>query len=362
MSKRSFRVALAIVVGSVVVTAALGVFLLFRALRYPHERRAGSGAEVAVTIESGMSFPRIAGRLSESGVIDRPRWFRLYAMQRGVTTKVRSGDFVFRDNLSPEEVLDTLLAGVEEVMVSVTIPEGIHMLEVFQIFELAEVASAAELEVLARDPKFLAARGVVGETIEGYLFPETYKFKVPTPPEVVLETLLKQHRIVWDRVRRQNARSLDSLREELGWSDHEFLTMASIVEKEAVVDEERARIAQVFINRLVSPAFVPHRLDTDPTIRYGCMVPLVKSPGCQIWDPTQRLRRAQLDDKENLYNTYQHDGLPPGPICNPGEKSMVATLNPDGSKYLFFVGRNDGTHIFSRTRAQHERAVDEFQR
>jgi UPF0755 protein len=152
------------------------------------------------------------------------------------------------------------------------------------------------------------------------------------------------------------------MRRKLGWSDRDILIMASIVEKEAAVDAERPRIAQVFINRLTSPSFTPRNLDTDPTIRYGCMIPVTKSEGCRKWDPTQRLRRAQLDDKDNPYNTYQHEGLPPGPICNPGEAALRATVNPDGSNYFYFVGRNDGTHVFSRTRQEHERAVDEFQR
>jgi UPF0755 protein len=186
--------------------------------------------------------------------------------------------------------------------------------------------------------------------------------QVQTPPDQVLATLIEQHRVVWDRVRRNHADAVRAIREKLDWSDRDILTMASIVEKEAVVDRERPRIAQVFINRLTSPEFPGRRLDTDPTIRYGCMVPLQKSEGCRKWDPSQRLRRAQLDDKDNPYNTYQHPGLPPGPICNPGEASLVATVKPDGSNYFYFVGRNDGTHVFSRTRAEHESAVDRFQR
>lgn len=362
MSKRSFRIALIVVVVTVVVAGATMAYFVNKALSYPGARHAGAGNEVPVTIEQGMSFPRIAQLLADRGVIDRPRWFRLYAMHRGVTTKVRSGDYVLRDNMTPEEVLDELLEGVKDITVRVTIPEGINMLEVFEIIEEAGVARADELEALARDPAFLAEHGIDGETIEGYLFPETYRFRVGSPPRQVLETMVKQFQTVWDRVRRNNGKELKKLREKLDWSDRDILIMASIVEKEAVVDAERPRIAQVFINRLVSPSFTPHRLDTDPTIRYGCMVPLKRSEACRKWDPTQRLRRAQLDDQENLYNTYQHEGLPPGPICNPGEAALAATISPDGSRYFYFVSRNDGTHVFSRTREEHERAVDEFQR
>jgi UPF0755 protein len=319
-----------------------------------------------------MTFPRIAERLHERGVVDKPVWFRLYAMHRGVTTKVRIGDYVLTDNMTPEEVLDRLLEGVKDVTVSVTVAEGLNMLEIFALVDKAGVADANELEKLARDPDFLQKNGITADLIDGHLFPETYRFKVPTEPRIVLETMVKQFRIVWDRVRREHEKDIAKLRDKLGWSDRDILVMASIVEKEAVVSEERPRIAQVFMNRLTMPDFKPHRLDTDPTIRYGCMVPIKKSAGCLKWRectglcseacPCPRLRRAQLDDQDNPYNTYQHEGLPPGPICNPGEAALRATVKPDGTNYLFFVSRNNGTHVFSRTRAEHERAVDKYQR
>jgi len=362
MSKRSFRIALAIVVGSLAIVALVGLILLRQALSYPDAKRVGKGTEIEVEIAAGMSFPRIAERLHESGVVDKPMWFRLYAMHRGVTTKVRTGEYVLRDDMSPKEVLDTLLEGVKDVTVAVTIPEGLHFLEVFDIIDKSGVASRAELEALGRNREFLDSLGIEGETVEGYLFPDTYRFRAPSDPKLVIGTMVRQHRVVWDEVRRARLAPLTRLQKKLGWTERDFLVLASIVEKEAVAPSERPTIAQVFINRLTDPSFNPKKLDTDPTIRYGCTIPLKKSAGCQKWDPTQRLRRAQLDDKDNPYNTYQHEGLPPGPICNPGKAAMAAAMDPDGSHYFYFVSRNDGTHIFSRTRAQHERAVDQFQR
>ena len=356
------RVALVVVLATLCMAGVAVAVVVNQALTYPVTPHAGSAAPIPVPIERGMSFPRIAALLHERGVIDKPRWFRLYAMQRGVTTKVRSGDYELRGDMTPRQVLDELLAGVEEESVRVTIPEGLHMLEIFDLIAKAGVAPAAELERLARDPKFLSEHGIDGDTADGYLFPDTYQLRVPSRPAEVLDTMITQHRLVWDRIRREHAKEIDQMHRKLGWSDRDILIMASIVEKEAAVDSERPRIAQVFINRLTSPSFTPRNLDTDPTIRYGCMIPLTKSEGCRKWDPTQRLRRAQLDDKDNPYNTYQHEGLPPGPICNPGEAALRATVNPDGSNYFYFVARNDGTHVFSRTRQEHERAVDEFQR
>jgi UPF0755 protein len=361
VSRRSFRIALAIVIGTLLAGGAVAGYYAVVAYGYPDRRHDGAGRQVRVEIEPGMSLTGIARRLDEAGVIDRPTWFRLWARKRA--TDIRAGTYTLRDDMTPRQVLTELLEGVPEVNVSVTIKEGWNMLEVFAAFEGAGVGEEpGALERLCRDRAFLDRHGIEGDTCDGYLFPDTYRFKVPTPPEAVLERLIEQHRVVWDRVRRANAKSVEALEARLGWSDRELLVLASIVEKEAVVDGERARIAQVFINRLTTPSFTPKRLETDPTIRYGCLVPVVKSAACQVWDATDRLHRKQLDDEANPYNTYQHEGLPPGPIGNPGRKSLEAAAHPDGSKFFFFVSKNDGTHVFSKTHAEHTKWVNQFQR
>jgi UPF0755 protein len=332
-------------------------------LDYPERASAGAGEPIEVTIAPGTSFVGIAEVLHGHGVIDHPQLFRLYAARRGAATQVRSGTYTLRDDLSPREVLDVLVRGVPEANVAITIPEGFHLLEIFDLIETHGVAGRAELEQLAFDPSFLSARGIDGPSAEGYLFPDTYQFRVPTPADAVLDRLIARHAAVWSELREAHGDSYERLASELGWSERDFIIMASIVEKEAVVAEERPRIAQVFINRLISPQFRPRLLQTDPTIRYGCMVPLDGAPaGCEGWTSGDRLRRKQLDDRDNPYNTYQHEGLPPGPICSPGRAALEATLSPDGSDYFFFVSRNDGTHVFSRSLADHNRAVDRYQR
>ncbi len=363
MSRRSFRIALSIVTGTAVL-AGIALLIGWRVMSaYPDRKNPGEGVDVDVEIARGLAFPAIAARLEAAGVIDRPRWFRFYAMRRGVTDKVKPGKYTLRDDMTPEAVIDRLLEGVKRKTVLVKIPEGLNMLEIFKIIDSKGVASAQDLERLGRDTSFLKGHGIEGQNVDGYLFPESYRFEVPTAPEKVLARLIAQHKEVWQRVVTRNAESVAKLRAKpLEWTDHNILIMASIVEKEAVAAGERPRIAQVFINRLIKPDFRPHRLDTDPTIRYGCTVPLNKSQPCKDWDVTQRLRTKQLRDKDNLYNTYQHEGLPPGPICNPGEAALEATVKPDGSEFLFFVSRNNGTHVFSKTRAEHERAVNQFQR
>ncbi len=371
-SKRSFRIALIIVAASLAIVAGIIAFFLHRAMSYPDEPHGGAGREVEVEIAPGMSFPAIASRLAERGVLDRPTWFRMFAMWRGQTADVKPGRYQIKDNLTPRQVLAIIVTGVPEATVKVTLPEGENMLELFRRLEEAKVAPAAELEALARDRDFLAKYAIAGDTAEGYLFPDTYKFHVRERPHVVLQRLITRHREIWNQAMQKHGREASRLKERLGWTDRDLLTLASIVEKEAIDPAERPRIAQVFVNRLTSPSFKPRRLETDPTIRYGCLVPAQKSPPCVAWielctkagkpPGCERLRRAQLDDKDNVYNTYQHEGLPPGPIGNPGRRSIEATFAPDGSDYFYFVAtsKNARTHAFARTMAEHKRNVDKY--
>ena len=360
MSKGSFRTALVIVLGSLVAIAIVAGVLLTRALAYPGDRHAGAGKDVELEIRSGMSFPAIAAMLAERGVIDKPSWFRLYAMWEGDTTNVKTGKYVLKDNLTPRQVLAVLVAGVKEVVTKATLPEGKNMLEFFAVLEAAKVAKARELEALARDRDFLGRHGITGDTVEGYLFPDTYEFRVNEKPAVVMQRLITRHQEMWNELLAKHPRDAARIKDKLGWTDRDLLIMASIVEKEAVDPAERPRIAQVFINRLASSSFQPKRLETDPTIRYGCMVPIQKSAACQQWDKRDRLHRAQLDDKDNPYNTYQHDGLPPGPIANPGKGSIEAVLSPDGSDYFFFVAKDARNHAFARTLDEHRRNVEKY--
>ena len=362
MSKRSFRIALAAVLSSLLVVGVVMTVFVVKACHYPHNAHDGSGKQIAVEIKSGMSFPTIARTLADKHVIDKPTWFRLYAMWRGVESDVKSGNYVFRDDMTPEQVLDELLAGVKDVTVDVAIPEGLNMLEVFAQIDKAGVAKADELERLARDPAFLEKHGLSGDSVEGYLFPATYNFRVPEKPQVVLERMINEHRKVWSEVSQQHARSLRKLEDRLKWSDRDVVTLASIVQKEAGVKDDERRIAQVFVNRMTSDDFKPHhRLQTDPTIRYGCEVPLVKSAACKLWKVTDRLHDDQLKDADNPYNTYTHEGLPPGPISNPGRDAMAAAADPDGSDYYYFVVKpGSKSSAFARTYDEHKVNVDRY--
>jgi UPF0755 protein len=362
VSRKAFRTALAVVVGTFVLLAGFGLWAWHEVASYPERKHAGGGKEVAVEIKRGMKFPDVVVTLEQAKLIDRPSWFRFYAMHRGMANKVRAGKYALRDDMTPAELLDTLVKGVEEVEVSVTIPEGKHLLEVLQLIEQAGIASAAEMEAIARDAAWLAEQGIAGENADGYLFPETYRFKKPSPPKAVLEALVKQHRIQYESLKKEHARSLQRLQKQLNWGDREIVIMASIVEKETASPGERARVASVFYNRLLKPSFTSRRLETDPTIRYGCTIPSKKSAGCQGWDPADRLHRKQLDDAENPYNTYQHAGLPPGPISNPGRASLAAAMDPEDTEFFYFVAKDPRTHVFSKTFEEHTKWVNKYQK
>lgn len=370
--RHSFRNAVIIVGGTLLIIAIVVIVMINRALAYGESARDGSGADVEIEIRSGMSFPEIASLLADKQVINKPTWFRLYAMWNGETTHVKPGKYLIKDNLTPKEVLAKLVEGVKEKTAKVTLPEGKYMAEFFEILEQNGVAPAAELLALAHDKDTLARYAIQSDNLEGYLFPDTYQFRVPEKPSVVIERLLNRHREVWNAIINKNPKDTAKLKDKLGWTDRDILIMASIVEKEAADPAERPTIAQVFINRLSSPSFKPKRLQTDPTIRYGCLALKDKSPPCVEWielctkagkpPGCERLRRAQLDDRDNPYNTYAHDGLPPGPISNPGRASIAATISPDGSEYFYFVAtsKNSRNHAFARTAAEHERNVKKY--
>jgi UPF0755 protein len=316
--------------------------------------------KVPVEIPQGASALDVATRLHQAGLIGNPTVFRLYAGQRGVAGRFKAGRYEIVAPATPKQILDTLVKGAADELVSVVVPPGKNLLEVAEILDAAGVAAKAELIAKASDPAFAAELGLPGVTLEGYLFPDTYRLRPRSTAARALIPLVRRHRQVWGELRAANVKAAAELKRTLGWDDHKIVTLASIVEKETGRAEERPRIAQVFLNRLRFPTFVPKLLQTDPTIIYGCTVPTAKSAACQKWDG--RIHRIHLDDRDNVYNTYTHVGLPPGPISNPGRAALEAVLAPDQTPYLYFVARNDGTHQFSRTVAEHNAAVVKWQR
>jgi UPF0755 protein len=346
------------------VTGALGLaalgFIAHTAWRYGDTPGGVARGNVEVEIPKGATAGDVADRLAAAGLIGRPAVFRLYAGQRGVAGRFKAGRYVIAAPATPRQILEVLVKGAADELVAVTIPEGRNLIEIAEILDTARVAAKDEVISRATDPSFAASLGLPGPTLEGYLFPDTYRLRPHTPAARALIPMVRRHRQVYDELRAGHGSGILDLQKGLGFDDNRIVTLASIVEKETGRPEERPRIAQVFINRLRSPAFVPKLLQTDPTIIYGCTVAVPRSAACLKWDG--RIRRLQLEDRDNRYNTYTHEGLPPGPIANPGRAALEAVMAPDHTPYLYFVSRNDGTHFFSRTVAEHNAAVVKYQR
>jgi UPF0755 protein len=357
---RAFQVFLA--------TAAIGLlsvtYLVHKALTYPERASGSARGPVELDIPRGAGARKVSSLLAQAGLIDQPTLFRLYAGQRGAANRFRPGHYKFDAPVTPRQLVDLIVKGVADELVTVTIPEGKNMIEVAEILDAAGIANKDELLALAMDPNFAKSLDLPGRTLEGYLFPDTYRLRPHSQASRVLVAMVRHHRRVFEELRAANPTVASYLRNKLKLDDASIVTLASIVEKETGQPQERPRIAQVFINRLVKPSFRPKLLQTDPTIVYGCTVAPkflgTTSPACQRWDG--RIHRIQLDDTANPYNTYTHEGLPPGPISNPGRAALAAVFRPDGTDYLYFVSKNDGTHHFSATVAQHEAAVVQYQR
>jgi UPF0755 protein len=358
--RRAFRVFL-ITTG---VGLLLAVWLVHKVVSYP-DRAAGSArGTVEFEIPRGSGAQRVSDLLAEAGLIEKPAFFRLYAGQRGAASRFRPGHYKVEAPVSPRQLVDLIVKGVADELIAVTIPEGKNMIEIAEILDAAGVTSKSEFLAQAVDPIFVKSLDLPGRSLEGYLFPDTYRLLPHSQASRVLVAMVRRHRQVFDELRARNPTGANYLRTKLAFDDARIVTLASIVEKETGQPEERPRIAQVFINRLIKSTFKPHLLQTDPTIIYGCTVAPSflgeASPACQKWDG--RIRRIHLDDTANPYNTYTHEGLPPGPIANPGRAALAAVFRPDGTNFLYFVSRNDGTHQFSATVAEHEAAVVKYQR
>jgi peptidoglycan lytic transglycosylase G len=345
-------------------TSVLGllavIFVARTAWRYGDLPGGAARGRITIEIPLGAGAGEVADRLAKAGVIGNPAVFRLYAGQRGVAGRFKAGRYEINAPASPRQILDTLVKGAGDELVTVVIPEGKNLIEVAEILDAAGIAGREALIMKATDPGFAAELGLPGATLEGYLFPDTYRLRPHTAAARALIPLVRRHRQVFGELRAAHVRSVAELKRTLGFDDHKIVVLASIVEKETGRAEERPRIAQVFLNRLRMPTFSPKLLQTDPTIIYGCTVATPRSSACLKWDG--RIHRLQLEDRESLYNTYTHEGLPPGPISNPGRAALEAVMAPDHAPYLYFVAKNDGTHYFSKTVAEHNAAVVKYQR
>lgn len=297
----------------------------------------GASATVGFLVERGQGLRAVANRLEVDGVIQDADAFVLMARLRGAQAALQAGEYDVSPAWSAAQVLDHLVAGRVRTY-RVVLPEGIRAVEIAdRLAEAGLVDRDAFLRVV-EDEEVARSLGVPATSLEGYLYPETYELPRGLPANELARVLVEQFDLAWGEVASQA--------EGLDLSKHQIVTLASIVEKETGVPDERPLIAAVFLNRLRRGM----RLETDPTVIYG------------IEDFDGNLRKRDLLDDGNPYNTYRIAGLPPGPIANPGVDALRAVVQPADSDYLYFVSKNDGTHRFSTSYREHVNAVNRYQK
>lgn len=339
---------------SVVALAVAALVWLF--LVYAKAEGPGRGREVEIEIAPEASLDDVVEALRAHGAIDSDVVFECYARLRGAPGRLRRGTIVLRDDSSPERVLQRIATGFGSGAVKVVIPEGFNRFDVARRLERAGVCGREAFVGASSDAALVHSLGVPGATAEGYLFPDTYSLRLDMDAGDVVRRLVANFRRRVEPVLDAHAPGLAALRHDLGWSAHDALTLASIVEKEARVDEERPIIAGVFLNRMRSPGFLPRRLQADPTAAYGCLAMPSSAPSCAGFDG-HHVTHDLVADARNPYNTYKVDGLPPGPISNPGLESIRAVLAPAVHRYFYFVAKGGGRHRFSETLDAHNDAV-----
>ena len=299
-----------------------------------------AGRERLVTVAPGSGAGQVLDRLEREGVLANGKLARIYLVFEG-NPRLQAGQYLFKRPLTTPQVLRMLVKG-QTVARSATIIEGLTLEEIADQLARTKFGRREVFLDLMRSPKLIADFDPDAPDLEGYLFPETYTFASATPEREIVETLVRTFRRRFERdVRPLLARSP-------GRSVRQVVVLASIVEKEAKMPNERPLIAAVYRNRLDRRI----GLAADPTVIYA-----LKRLG--RWGGNIHREDLRMDSP---YNTYRYAGLPPGPICSPGLASLVAAAAPADVPYLYFVSRNDGTHVFAQTLAEHNRNVEIWQR
>lgn len=337
-----------VVIGSVVVLAIAIVFttqlIIVRAL---DRGDASAGESVYFVVEQDESIDSIADRMKDEGLIRSPTYFRFRVRIAGLGDDIIAGRYLIDPAMSTTQIIHLITsrdaALAQEAQVRFV--EGWRTEQYAEaLAEAGVISSTSEFMAATREPKwnddfaFLHTRPS-GVALEGYLFPDTYNFRLDSTPDDVLTTLLTTFQ---ERVEPEAITETD----QMGMTLHQVITIASIVEREAVLPEERPVIASVYYNRI--RAGMP--LQADPTVQY-------ELGASGNWWPELSPEDIQQNGR---YNTYLNPDLPPGPICNPSLASIEAALRPEQSDYIYFVARGDGSHAFAVTAEEHERNVEEF--
>ena len=321
----------------VMLAIVLSMLALFYLQIYFQTPLAPDAEEQIVTIAAGSSLRQIADGLADHGLIRHRTMFIAYVKWWQPGPHLQAGEYALRASMSPKQIVEILRQGKVQHY-SLTIPEGLTVREIAALIAEQKFGDAATIHTLISDPAFIASLNLEAPSLEGYLFPDTYYL-----PRSVSETALLT--LMVNTLRKHYTDEIAASAEQLGLTQHEVLTLASLIEKEAKVDDERPLISAVYHNRLRKGM----RLQCDPTVIYALG---------EHFDGNIRKQDLNLDSP---YNTYRYAGLPPGPIANAGRRSLEAAVNPAPSDYLYFVATGSaGQHKFSRTLHEHNQAVQQY--
>ena len=329
------KLSLAVLV--LVILAGAAWYALYARITTPYRRDAESGQ--SVEIPPGLGTRAIGARLVAAGVVRDELTYRAALWLSGDARRLQAGEYRFDRPMTPAEVIDKLARGEVE-RVRVTFPEGLTIAEMAVVFESSGLGAADDFVTAAKEVLLIATDDPAARNLEGYLFPDTYA----VPPRAAAADLV---RLMFDRFRSVATDALLGEARGRRWTLRQMITLASLVEKEAGRTEERPIIAAVYGNRLR----IGMALQCDPTVIYALQL---------AGKYTGNLRRDDLL-YDSPYNTYRYPGLPPGPIAAPGRTSIEAVARPADADYLYFVSRNDGSHEFARTLAEHNRNVQKYQ-
>jgi UPF0755 protein len=321
----------------VVMLAGAAVWWGHRRVTTPY--RGFEAAEVFVDLEPGLGVGAIGERLASAGVVPDALTFRIAARLAGAERTLQAGEYRFTDAATPGAVVDRIARG-DAYRRPVTFPEGLTIAEMAVVFERSGLGTAAAFREAAADGSLLGELDLEAATLEGYLFPSTYALPRRAGASGAIRAMIAQFNKVFDATLRGEAAARRM-------SPREVVTLASLIEKETAQPDERALVSAVYHNRLA----IGMALQCDPTVIYAIM-------RTGRWNGN--LRRVDLA-MDSPYNTYRYRGLPPGPIAAPGRAAIEAALRPADVKYLYFVSRNDGTHVFATTLAEHNRNVAKWQ-
>jgi UPF0755 protein len=311
---------------TLICVGALGLVLVVLAMNRP----TGSGPR-EIVIQNGMTVVQIGRLLRHEKVIRSPQLLILFSIFNGTSRQLKAGFHRFQEGMSTWEVLKELSVSRDNYRV-VTLPEGMTLEQTLRRLAAELDLDEGKMRGLASDPGYCRRSGVTADNLEGYLFPETYRFSLTMDEEQVIRMPVRHFFRIFDGKMAARARQMDM-------SVHDVVTLASIIEGEALLDEERATISAVYHNRLKRGMY----LQADPTIQYA-----IEGGPRRLFNKDYKI--------DSPYNTYRHRGLPPGPVMNPGAASLKAALYPAEVDYLFFVARGDGSHVFSRTSREHNDA------